>query len=103
MLYMLKVQEDLQQWQAETGEPLPADVTAIAAAEAKGDVIDLRAGVIVGHEAPDGDVRLLTNTQVHNQHAWLAGIEAACGGNVTIAWAVRPEEYFARLEAEKRA
>lgn len=103
MLYMLKVQGDLQEWQAETGEPLPADITEIAAAEASGDVIDLRAGLIVGHEAPDGDVRLLTNAQIHNQQAWLAGLEAACGGTVRIEWAITPEAYFASLEAEKRA
>lgn len=103
MLYTLKVIGDLQEWSAETGEPLPDDPQVIAAAEMMGEVIDLRSGVVAGFEHPDGDARLLTNAHIHNRHAWLADLEAACDGNVRIAWAVTPEAYFARLEAEKRA
>ena len=103
MLYVQKVIEDLQEWREETGEGLPADARLIAASELMGEVVDLQTGEVAGFEAPDGDVRLATNVPLRSRIVWLAALEAACDGNVRIAWAMTPEAYFAQLEAEKRA
>lgn len=101
MNYVELVIADVQEWSAETGAPLPVDARMIAASEIMGEVVDLCTGETAGYEAPDGDVRLATQITLRSPLAWLADLEAACDGNVRIAWAMTPEAYFA--EAERRA
>lgn len=48
--------------------------------------------------APIGPV-----VEVMEPRAWLAGLEAACGGKVVVHSAVRPEVYFAQVEEGNRA
>ena len=56
-----------------------------------GGVVDLRSGDLYLDVATDDGVRTL------DEGNWLAGLERACGGEVKIVWAMRPEDYFAQV------
>lgn len=92
---LLKATADLNDWSVETGHALPVNAEAIAMAETAGMVVELETGAIVMHT--DDEVQTL------DDQSWLAGLEAACNGDVHIAWAMTPEAYFAQAEAENRA
>lgn len=87
---LLEATVDLNNWAQETGQRLPFDAEAIAMAEQAGVYFDLVAGKPVG--VVDDEVQVL------DDRTWLADLEQACGGNVVITWAMRPEEYFAKVE-----
>lgn len=78
----------LEQHAAETGVPLPIHPSTIAMMEKLWGVsLDLETGsVATGIDADDG-------RQTLDDHAWLAALEAANDGRVTITWACRPEDW----------
>lgn len=83
---------DLQEWEQESGRALPLAALDIATLETMGGgiAIDLVTGTLAA-PATDG-------VQTLDDQAWLAGLEAATGGSVRIAWAMRPEVFFQTAE-----
>lgn len=81
---------ELREWAMETGARLPYDAETIALEETMGVAFNLVTG--------KADTLATDGVQTLDDQAWLAGLEQACGGNVVITWAMRPEEYFAMVE-----
>lgn len=83
---------DLTQHAAETGQPLPiAPLTIDSIERFLGVAVDLDTGGCLLDIVVDDGVRTLDDRN------WLASLEQACGGRVAIAWAMRPEDYFAQI------
>lgn len=87
-----RAETELLEWEIETGQELPCDALAIATLETmfNGIALDLETGTLAAM-ADDG-------VQTLDDQAWLAGLEEAAGGSVRVAWAMRPEVYFAMAE-----
>lgn len=75
---------ELRDWAADTGQQLPYDAETLALEETLGVAFDLTTGEV--------------DAIAINEEAWLAALEEAAGGSVSVAWAMRPEEYFAMVE-----
>lgn len=82
---------ELLEWERETGRSLPYHPRLIANVERTGMVLDLETG---------RETEVSDSGSVHtvDDQRWLADLEAAGGGRVTVAWAIQPDEYFAMVE-----
>lgn len=87
-----KAAEELREWEHETGRRLSGAALDIATLETMcgGVAIDLETGALAAM-ATDG-------VQTLDDATWLAALEDATGGNVRVAWAIQPDEYFAMVE-----
>lgn len=85
---------ELREWEAETGQRLPYAAEAIALGEAVGVACDL----FTGYPVDDGGEMDETDGREASWQKWLADLELACGGSVTVTWAMTPEAYFAAVE-----
>lgn len=75
---------DLHEWEIDEGKTLPMNPVDIARLEQVNEMVDLETG----------EVRRVTPVAVPmDADAWLAGVEAANDGTVTVQWAVRPEAW----------
>ena len=80
---------DLVQHEAETGKSLPITPLTIDNIERfQGFAVDLETGDWI---PVDDGVHTLDDDN------WLASLEQACEGRVTVAWTMTPEAYFAQL------
>lgn len=79
-----QIMYSLLAWQKHTGQRLPLPVERIADIEIQGSVVDLETG----------DVSRVEPVVVEfDPHAWLADLEAAGDGEVTVQWSCRPEDW----------
>jgi len=75
---------DLHKWEIDEGKALPMNSVDIARLEQVNEMVDL----------DTGEVRRITPVAVPlDKNAWLAGLEAAGDGQVTVQWTCRPEDW----------